>query len=77
GKVVLMREYLPGPKLVENRFYNRQDGQFMDCLSRSVGPGVLADTVAFKPYISKYGFEDFRLKPSYVQKWAEDYLKGK
>ncbi len=77
GKVVLLREFLPGEYPTENRFYNRQDGQLMDCKSRVVPQGMVADSIPFKPYISKYGFEDFRLKPTYVQKWLDDYLIGK
>jgi hypothetical protein len=77
GKVVLMREFLPGEHPTENRFYNRQDGQLMDCKSRIITSGMVADSIPFKPYISKYGFEDFRLKPAYVQKWLDDYLIGK
>ena len=76
-KVVVLREFLPGEPPVENRFYNRQDGQLMDCKSRTITNGMVADSVKFKPYISKYGFDDFRLKPSYVQKWVDDYLIGK
>lgn len=78
GKALLLRETLPGEGSdTENRFYSRQDEHFIGGKSRVVPQGAAVDSIPFKMYISKYGFDDFRLKPTYVQKWLDDYLKGK